>query len=165
MATVPAIMALRPTVSNSVPYGWPGIRNNRTRPRRINDGPTRKTRGCLNLRHRGKPHVMIGAVLKRSSASITGRLSVLKIMANRLSRGAEEQANDQRESSKSYVSRSMNKGQPSPLGKAIEAFGRFSRPKRRRYPLLKTAGRQFVEGHDVELWQGNRKVILTKHAY
>jgi hypothetical protein len=40
---------------------------------------------------------MIGAVLKRSSASITGRLSVLKIMANRLSRAAEEQANNQRE--------------------------------------------------------------------
>jgi hypothetical protein len=51
----------------------------------------------LELAASGKPHVMIGAVLKRSSASITGRLSVLKIMANRLSRAAEEQANNQRE--------------------------------------------------------------------
>ena len=41
--------------------------------------------------------MMIGAELKRSSGSITGRLSVLKTMASRLSRAAEEKANDQRE--------------------------------------------------------------------
>jgi hypothetical protein len=51
----------------------------------------------LELAASGKPHLMIGAELKRSSGSITGRLSVLKAMANRLSRAAEEQANDQRE--------------------------------------------------------------------
>jgi hypothetical protein len=51
----------------------------------------------LELAASGKPHVMIGAELKRSSGSITGRLSVLKTMANRFSRAAEEQANDQRE--------------------------------------------------------------------
>ena len=41
--------------------------------------------------------MMIGAELKRSSGSMTSRLSVLKTMASRLSRAAEEQANDQRE--------------------------------------------------------------------
>ena len=54
----------------------------------------------LELAASGKPHVMIGAELKRSSGSITGRLSVLKTMANRLSNAgatAEEYANDQRE--------------------------------------------------------------------
>ena len=54
----------------------------------------------LELAASGKPHVMIGAELKRSSGSITGRLSVLKTMANSFSRAreaTEDQASDQQE--------------------------------------------------------------------
>jgi hypothetical protein len=53
----------------------------------------------LKLAASGKPHVMICAELKRSSWSITGRLSVLKTTANRLSKAREAgvfYASDQR---------------------------------------------------------------------
>ena len=46
----------------------------------------------LELAASGKPHVMIGAELKRSC-----RLSVLKAMANTLSKAAEEQTNRSRQ--------------------------------------------------------------------
>ena len=66
-------------------------------PKNSNKRWTDEDARLLELAASGKPHVMIGAELKRSSGSITGRLSVLKTMASRLSRAAEEQANDQQE--------------------------------------------------------------------
>jgi hypothetical protein len=45
----------------------------------------------LVLAATGKPHVFIGAVLKRSTVSVTGRLGILR------ARAAEELASDQRE--------------------------------------------------------------------
>jgi hypothetical protein len=54
----------------------------------------------LELAATGKPHVLIGAVLKRSTVSVTGRLGTLRTRANKR-RGAweaaEELASNQRE--------------------------------------------------------------------
>jgi hypothetical protein len=65
----------------------------------------------LELAATGKPHVAIGAALKRSTVSVTGRLGVLKTMANRLSKAreaAEEYANDQRDVIESSVNKPLS---------------------------------------------------------